>query len=47
MNDDKGLFRELDRFGPTEINDLGENLLILYAAIPSIFNDETVFNNIL
>jgi hypothetical protein len=37
----------LDRFGPNEINDLGENLLILYASIPSFFNNEVVFNNIL
>jgi hypothetical protein len=38
INDDIASFRELDRFGPTEIMDLGENLLILYSCMPCFFN---------
>lgn len=47
LNDNVAGFKQLDRFPPHEINDLGENLMILYASIPTFFNDELVFNNIL
>ena len=46
-HDNKHDFKDLDRFGHKEINDLGENLMILYASIPTFFNNETVFNNVL